>query len=407
MTGPPPEARCPACGASGLDLFHTQDGLPTNSCLLVDDEAEALVFPTGSLRLVVCPSCGFISNSAFDPSLAEYSERYEETQAFSPHFQEFARGLAADWVDRHGLAGGTVVEIGCGKGEFLVMMADAGIGAGVGIDPGVHPERIDARWDRTLTWVADKFDDRFGPIEADAVVCRHTLEHIGPVGDFVRRVRAAIRDRLDTVVLFELPDTTRVLDEVAFWDVYYEHCSYFTAGSLARLFADNGFVVEDVRYAYDDQYLLLEARPSAGPGGGWSKDDVAETVAGVDRFATGFTGITRDWTGRMQALADAGGSTVIWGGGSKGVAFLNVVDAPIAAAVDINPHKQGKYMAGTGHRVIAPAELVAIDPSLVVAMNPVYLDEISAELHASRLVSRAGRRLRVAGKATPLFISRA
>jgi hypothetical protein len=30
--------------------------------------------------------------------------------------------------------------------------------------------------------------------------------------------------------------------------------------------------------------------------------------------------------------------------------------------------------------VIAPAELVADDPTQVVAMNPVYLDEIRAEL---------------------------
>ena len=43
-------------------------------------------------------------------------------------------------------------------------------------------------------------------------------------------VRRAIGDRLDTVVLFELPDVERVLREVAFWDVYYEHCSYFTLG---------------------------------------------------------------------------------------------------------------------------------------------------------------------------------
>jgi hypothetical protein len=171
-----------------------------------------------------------------------------------------------------------------------------------------------------------------------------------------------------------------VLAEVAFWDVYYEHCSYFTAGSLARLFAANGFEVDDVRYAYDDQYLVLEARPAAGAGDGWSKDDVGETIEGVDRFATGFAGITRDWTGRVQGVADAGGRTVIWGGGSKGVAFLNAVAAPVAAAVDINPHKQGKFMAGTGHRVIGPAELVAVDPTLVVAMNPVYLDEIRAEL---------------------------
>ncbi|MBA2336248.1 MAG: methyltransferase domain-containing protein [Acidimicrobiia bacterium] len=368
---------CPACGAAGLEPFHTQHGVPTNSCLLVDTEDEARRFPTGSLRLGFCPRCGFITNSSFDPTKAEYSGRYEETQAFSPRFREFARGLAADWVERHRLTGGTVVEIGCGKGEFLVMMAEAGIGRGIGVDPGVHPERIDPRWDGTLDWIAGRFDAGFGPIEGDAVVCRHTLEHIVPVGDFVREVRAAIGDRLDTAVLFELPDTTRVLDDMAFWDVYYEHCSYFTAGSLARLFASCGFEVDDVRLAYDDQYLLLEARPVAGSGGGWSQDDVAATSAGVDRFAAGYAGITREWTARVNA---AGGTTVIWGGGSKGVAFLNAIDAPIAAAVDVNPHKQGTFIAGTGHPVIAPAELVTVDPALVVAMNPIYLEEIAADL---------------------------
>ncbi|CAN5470926.1 class I SAM-dependent methyltransferase [soil metagenome] len=371
---------CPACGAAGLESFHIQDGVPTNSCLLVDDEDEARRFPTGSMRLGFCPGCGFIANTAFDPALTEYSERYEETQAYSPRFQDFARTLAPDWVDRHGLTGGTVVEIGCGKGEFLVMMAEAGIGRGIGIDPGVHPERIDPRWDGTVTWIADTFDPRFGPIEADAVVCRHTLEHIAPVGDFVRLVRRSIGNRLDTAVLFELPDTTRVLDEVAFWDIYYEHCSYFTAGSLARLFAASGFQVDDVRYAYDDQYLLLEARPVDGPGDGWSREDIAATSAGVDRFAAGYAGITHDWTARVRAVAEAGGTTVVWGGGSKGVAFLTAVDAPIAAAVDINPHKQGRFMAGTGHRVVAPAELVDLRPDLVVAMNPIYLDEIRADL---------------------------
>ena len=36
----------------------------------------------------------------------------------------------------------------------------------------------------------------------------------------------------------------------------------FSAGSLARLFRASGFEVLDVSYEYDDQYLLIEARPS-------------------------------------------------------------------------------------------------------------------------------------------------
>ncbi len=356
--------------------------MPANSCLLLESEDEAVRFPSGELRLGFCPGCGFISNTAFDASLAEYSGRYEETQAFSPRFVEFATSLASRWVDRHGLDGKTVFEIGCGKGEFLVMMAEAGIGRGIGIDPGVNPDRIDSPNAALLEWIPDFFTAAFGPIEADAVVCRHTLEHIQPVGDFLRLIRHAIGDRTDTVLLFELPDTKRVLDEVAFWDVYYEHCSYFSAGSLARLFERTGFEVLDISLAYDGQYLLLEARPvpAGSPARLWPVDDLADLSAGVDWFAVGFRDMTRRWTSRLEELRARGGTAVIWGAGSKGVAFLVETGGHVAAAVDVNPYKHGMFMAGTGHQIIAPEELKTLQPDLVVIMNPVYVHEIRSDI---------------------------
>ena len=59
----------------------------------------------------------------------------------------------------------------------------------------------------------------------------------------MRLVRGSIGDRPQVTVFFELPDMERVLVEQAFWDIYYEHCSYFTLGSLARLFRRTGFDV--------------------------------------------------------------------------------------------------------------------------------------------------------------------
>src|SRR5690606_14581718 len=88
-------AACPACAGTGLAVFHEQRGIPTNSCLLLATPEAALDYPTGDLRLAFCPSCGFVTNLAFDPSLSEYSARYEETQAFSAHFVAFAKELAA------------------------------------------------------------------------------------------------------------------------------------------------------------------------------------------------------------------------------------------------------------------------------------------------------------------------
>ena len=77
---------CLACGSDDLDVFHEQHGIPTNSCLLLPTRDEAVLYPRGDLVLALCHSCGFISNSAFDPSMAEYSGRYEETQAYSATF---------------------------------------------------------------------------------------------------------------------------------------------------------------------------------------------------------------------------------------------------------------------------------------------------------------------------------
>jgi SAM-dependent methyltransferase len=385
---------CPACTGTRLTSFLSWESVPVHSCLLVPDEDAAVTFPRGDLDLVFCEDCGLVANRVFDAVHNNYSSAYEETQGYSGRFCDFSRALAKQWVDRYGLAGKRVVEIGCGKGEFLVHMAEAGIGRGVGIDPGVHPERIDTEHAGRLSWVQGFFPDDWPGLDADAVVCRHTLEHIAPVGEFMRTVRRAIGDRTDTVVLFELPDVLRVLQEGAFWDVYYEHCAYFSAGSLARLFRATGFEVLDVTRVYEDQYLLIEARPSTvpAPGNPYSLENDMDLLRdGVRDFAAGYESIRGRWLGELGTVHAGGGRSVIWGSGSKGVAFLAALGAragAVAAAVDINPHKHGMYMAGSGHRIIRPSDLRELRPDLVIAMNPAYRDEIADELDRLGVATR-------------------
>jgi SAM-dependent methyltransferase len=380
------DAACPACGEYALAVFFEEGNVPTNSCLLLDDPVEASSFPRGELRVAFCDACGFITNTAFLPGQAEYSQRYEETQGFSPKFMDFAKELAERWVRDYDLENRTVLEIGCGKGEFLVEMARAGAGHCIGIDPGVHAER----WDvdplgSGIDWIADFYDERYTDLDADVVICRHTLEHIPDVADFMSTIRRSIGDRPDTVVLFELPDVQRVLDEVAFWDIYYEHCSYFSLGSLARLFRRTGFEVVELGLEYEDQYLLIAAKPSTVPAAGDplpEEDDLERLRAGIDRFRSGYDELVGGWRSRIAELGASGGRAVIWGSGSKGVSFISnlALGAELAAAVDINPHKWGKFMVGSRHEIVAPEQLAQIAPDLVVAMNPIYVDEIGADL---------------------------
>src|SRR5262249_42491640 len=144
----------------------------------------------------------------------------------------------------------------------LIAMVELGVGRGIGIDPGFVPERVSGPAADRIEFIQDWYSERYGHVTGDAVVCRHTLEHIGPGAEFMRLIR---RSGGDAGLLFELPDVLRVLREGAFWDVYYEHASYFSPGSLARLFRSTGFRPLRLELAYDDQYVLIDGRAgSAG-----------------------------------------------------------------------------------------------------------------------------------------------
>jgi hypothetical protein len=375
---------CPSCGTRGLEVFHEQGRIPVHSVRLVRTREDALAFPRGSLRLGFCAGCGFITNTAYDPAPQDYGESYEETQGFSPTFTAWANELARIWVERYELHGKDVLEIGSGKGEFLISMVEHGAGRGVGIDPSFVEERVSSAAAERITFIKDYYSEAYAHLAGDAVVCRHTLEHIHHTGDFMRIVRRSLEERPDTVVLFELPDVLRVLRELAFWDVYYEHCSYFTPGSLARLYRRAGFEVLELALEYDGQYILIEGRPASEPPSAPHPleepvEQVAEEVSG---FARGFASTREHWRDRLSTARADGRRTVIWGGGSKGVSFLTTlgVEDEVGCVVDVNPYKQGMYMATTGHEVVSPAFLQEYRPDLVVVMNPIYLNEIGAEL---------------------------
>jgi SAM-dependent methyltransferase len=393
--GATPAARdrdaCPACAARALQQFHEQRGIPVHSCRLVDTRAEALAFPRGDLTLALCTACGFITNTAYAPELQSYFESYEETQGFSPRFREFMRELALAWIDRHELRGRDILEIGCGKGEFLLLMCELSGGGGVGIDPAVVPERVAGGAADRVTFIRDLYDERYAHLAGDAVVCRHTLEHIQPVGEFLRLVRRTLAARPRTAVLFELPDVGRVLRECAFWDVYYEHCSYFTPGSLARLFRAEGFDVLELELAYDDQYILLDARPGEGARAALPLEEPPEDVAAAAAgFSRELADVERRWRTRLEEVRSRAGRAVLWGSGSKGVSFLTTlgIGDEVAAVVDINPYKHGKFMAGTGHEIVPPEALRELRPELVIAMNPIYLDEIRGDLDRLGVAAR-------------------
>jgi len=347
-----------------------------HSVVLLASREQAEQYTTGDIRLGFCPSCGFITNVAFDPTLHDYATDYEATQSYSPTFNAFARRLAHRLIDEYRLNGKDIIEIGCGQGEFLILLAEEGQNRGIGFDPAYRNEPLTSEARDRLTFIADFYSEQYTEYNSDFIVCKMTLEHIEQTADFVETVRRSVGNRPDTIVFFQIPNAEYVMRDVAFWDVYYEHCSYFSVASL--------FEVLSVRTEYSDQYLTIEARPgdhatqSITP----DADDLARIRTYTEHFAGHVNESIMNWRQRLQDLHDANQRVVIWGSGSKGVAFLTTlgVTNEIQYCVDINPKKHGMFMAGTGHEIVAPEFLQAFQPDVVIVMNPVYVEEIRASL---------------------------
>lgn len=383
---------CNSCGAREISIFYKLNDIPANSVLLLHTREESMIYPKGDISLGLCNHCGFISNVTFNPSLLEYSFRYEGTQAYSDRFHSFLKDLAGRLIERHNLHRKNIIEIGCGQGEFLTLLCNLGENRGIGFDPAYSGRGSKKKKSDRIIFIKDFYSEKYSQYHADFICCRMTLEHIQRTADFVRTLRRSIEKTSKTVVFFQVPNVRRILRELAFWDIYYEHCSYFSLGSLARLFRNCGFDIIELWKDYDDQYLMIEAKPINGERNPplSQENDLEELAGEVDYFAAHFSLKQDEWHKHLNEIKQKKERAVIWGGGSKGVAFLTTlkIQDEIEYVVDINPHKQGTYMAGTGHPVVAPEFLRKYKPDIVIAMNPIYCEEIQQKLKTMKLKAK-------------------
>lgn len=374
---------CPNCGHQELSIFYEVRNVPVHSCLMMSEREKALNFPCGDVVLGFCDRCGFITNTEFDAKWSAYAPNYEDQQSYSPTFNKFSLKLANHLIERYDLHDKDIIEIGCSKGDFLLLLCELGNNRGVGIDPSVVPGRVESEAADRVTFIQDYYSEKHARYVGDFICCRHTLEHIQPTSEFLKTVRQSIGDR-DTVVVFEIPDNTRVLKEQAFEDIYYEHCSYFSSGTLARLFRASGFEVTDLYCDYGDQYLLIEAKPVATPSNKIHpfEESVEDVAADVRLFTDKIGEKLNFWKNYLEEAQANQEKVVVWGSGSKCVAFLTTLKTidKIEYAVDINPHRHGKFIPGVGKEIMAPEFLKTYQPDKVIVMNAIYKEEISKML---------------------------
>ncbi len=366
---------CVACAASQTQPLADLGLVPVLSGVTFEDRGKALASPAAPIDLVYCPVCCHAYNASFNQTLLDYDVDYDNTLHHSSTFKEYAEDLARRLAREYELRGKLVVELGCGKGHFLVELCRAAGCTGVGYDRTYSGDISDpaVRFVREyMSW--DEHPD------FDFFVSRHVLEHMAEPHEFLSKLRGACGTRSVRGYL-EVPDAIYDFERSP-WNCHYPHVSYFSATSLARLAIRAGFGLLRLVRSFEGQYLALEVGVNV-----LTPDQITFTGMGMHRereilvsFHENHKAMVKGWQERLETVGYE--HAVVWGAGAKGLGFLNAVDPErrLAAVVDLNRAKQGQFLPVTGHRISSPEELRGRDIATAIITNPAYRQEIESAL---------------------------
>jgi SAM-dependent methyltransferase len=369
---------CPVCNSSGILPIIRIQNIPLLCNFLYSSAREAQAAEKGDIELVLCKDCTHIYNRAFNPEKIIYQPGYENTLHYSESYQDYARKQVKRLLNGYDLHGQRVVDIGCGKGEFLKLFSSLGNCVGTGFEPAATHDIKDVG--KGVRIIGEKFSVTYFDSRTKCYISRHVLEHLSDPGDYLKTIRMAMEDE-KAVLFLEVPDGVYMLEQCSVWDAIYEHFSYFTPHSIQYILMKNGFYCQEPLSEFGGQYLFVDALPATGDDTmEFPINDAAqgEVASLAEKFSLGLQNQNRKVTVLLKKQMELGKKVILWGAGSKGIALLNQLpdQGGIQYVVDINPEKQGKFIPGSGQMVVPPEFLTTLRPDIVLIMNSMYQNEI-------------------------------
>jgi hypothetical protein len=331
-------------------LLYEQSGLPLFQNRMYATEAEARNCLIGNVELVEDLKTGLVHNRSFRPEMMVYDANYQNEQAVSPIFRDHLAYVARIVERTMGRSG--LIEIGCGKGTFLDLLAANGTDI-IGFDPtyeGQNPK------------VHRRYYEPGLDFHATGLILRHVLEHILDTYSFLMHLRDS--NNGGGLIYIEVPCFEWICLRRAWFDIFYEHVNYFRMSDFRRMFSD----VVECGHIFGGQYIYVVAELAS--------------LSRPIRDASDPVTFPLDFLRTLRNQGTPSGHTsCVWGGASKGTIFALMkqrIGEPVTKVVDINPAKQGKYLAVTGLRIQAPRDALKELPprSTIYVMNSNYLSEI-------------------------------
>jgi len=357
------DARCRVCGcrlpAAPILALHgmpaSAQDFPTRETLASDHALD--------LDIHQCPGCGLVQ-LACKP--VPYYREVIRAAAYSPEMGAFRRTQFRDWTVRYGLEQEPVLEIGCGRGEYLALLREAGMDAS-----GIEYSTANLKACRASGLSAQRAflarpGQRLQAAPFAAFACFNFMEHWpDPVGS-LRAIAEQLRP--DGLGFVEVPNFDMILEKALYSEFIADHLSYFTAETLDLTLRLAGFEIIEARSVWQDYILsaVVRKRPAV---------DVAP--------------LTRQQALMRQQLVDfiAGyppGQVAVWGAGHQALATIALtgIASQLRYVVDSAPFKQGKLTPATHLPIVAPEHLDAEPVQAVIVMAAAYSDEVARQIRS-------------------------
>jgi hypothetical protein len=340
-----------------LEIYRTEQ-LPVFQNRMFNTAEEAINCIKGDIILVQDLKTGLIFNKGFRPELMQYDENYQNEQAVSPIFRAHLEEISE--IIRKHFQEYRLIEIGCGKGYFLEYINSLGFNI-IGFDPAYEGNNSNI--------TKDYFTQKSG-LNAEGIILRHVLEHVQNPIDFLKQIRDA--NGGGGKIYIEVPCFDWICEHRAWFDIFYEHVNYFRECDFTQIFGH----VYETGHCFGGQYLYVIADLESIRIPKINKKKCFEIPSNFTYTVEYYANFLKN-----NEKTKARPNSVIWGGASKGVIFALFMlraGAKIDFVVDINPAKQGKYLAGSGLQVSSPDHIITkISPSSdIFVMNSNYLPEI-------------------------------
>ena len=347
--------RCKICG---LELFRepllSYENMPMISQNLPD--VESLKDDKGiDLKIYQCSGCGM---AQLNNEPVSYYKEVIRAVAFSPEMKEFRIKQFNDFTRKYSLEGKKVIEIGCGRGEYMSIMSQVGANIyGLEYSDASVNQCVKNGLNVSRGFIDDdKYKIKNAPF--DAFFMFSFLEHLPEPNTTLRGISNNLTD--DAVGIVEVPNFDMILSNKLFSEFVRDHLLYFTEDTLNIALRLNGFEIISCGAIWHDYIISAVVRKRKKLNLSSFFEPQAKIKKEID-----------DYISRFQDVA-------IWGAGHQAFAIMSLMDlgGKIKYVVDSAEFKQGKYTPATHIPIVAPDKLSSDPVGAVIIIAGSYSDEV-------------------------------